>query len=101
MASIIFGVIVLGLLLMAMNTFANVDPRKLAPVVKMVGGIGALGGAAFLAARGQLSIALPLGAAGLSRLAPPGPFSARRKALGRSRVSAPHSSKWNSITTPA
>ena len=68
MASIIFGVIVLGLLLMAMNTFANVDPRKLAPVVKMVGGVGALGGAVFLAARGQLSIALPLGAAGLSLL---------------------------------
>jgi len=97
MASIIFGVIVLGLLLMAMNTFANVDPRKLAPVVKMVGGVGALGGAVFLAARGELSIALPLGAAGLSLLG----FSARRKARGRRLAYAPHSSKWSSITTPA
>src|SRR5215467_14736543 len=92
MASIIFGVIVLGLLLMAMNTFANVDPRKLAPVVKMVGGIGALGGAAFLAARGQLSIALPLGAAGLSLLGwlpfgPAGLFQRMQKSPGQaSRV---------------
>ncbi|HEY7297178.1 MAG TPA: DnaJ domain-containing protein [Xanthobacteraceae bacterium] len=68
MATVIFGVIVLGLLLMAMNTFTNADPRKLVPVVKMVGGVGALGGAAFLAARGELGIALPLGAAGLSLL---------------------------------
>ena len=65
MATIIFGVIVLGLLLIAMKTFANADPRKLAQTVS---GIGALGWAAFLAARGELIIALPLGAAGLSLL---------------------------------
>jgi DnaJ domain len=66
--SIILGIIVLALLLMAMNGFTNADPRKLVPVVKMVGGVGFLGGAAFLAARGELSVAIPLGAAGLSLL---------------------------------
>src|SRR5258708_4271164 len=68
MPEIIFGILVLALLLWASNAFANVDPRKLAPVVKFAGGFGALGGAVFLAARGQLGLAVPLGAAGLGLL---------------------------------
>jgi hypothetical protein len=68
MATLIFGIVILGLLLYAAQAFARVDPRKLAPVVKMVGGVGALGGAAFLAARGQIGIALPLGLTGLGLL---------------------------------
>jgi hypothetical protein len=68
MPEIIFGILVLALLLWASNTFASVDPRKLAPVVKFAGGFGALGGAAFLAARGQFQLALPLGVAGLGLL---------------------------------
>src|SRR5947208_11709422 len=94
MVTIVFGVIALALLLMAMNVFAKSDPRKLAPVVKMVGGVGALGGAAFLAARGQLSIAIPLGFAGLGLLGwlpfgPAGIFQRTQKSAGQvSRVSS-------------
>jgi DnaJ-domain-containing protein 1 len=68
MPEIIFGILVLALLLWASNAFASVDPRKLAPVVKFAGGFGALGGAAFLAARGQFQLAVPLGFAGLGLL---------------------------------
>jgi DnaJ-domain-containing protein 1 len=68
MPEIIFGIVVLALLLWASNAFASVDPRKLAPVVKFAGGFGALGGAVFLAARGQFQLAVPLGAAGLGLL---------------------------------
>jgi len=51
---------VLVFLLWASNAFASIDPRKLAPVVRYGSGIGALGGAAFLAARGQFPLAVPL-----------------------------------------
>ena len=68
MPEIIFGILVLALLLWATNAFASLDPRKLAPVVKFAGGFGALGGAAFLAARGQFQLAVPLGFAGLGLL---------------------------------
>jgi hypothetical protein len=68
MPEIILGIVVLALLLWASNAFASVDPRKLAPVVKFAGGFGALGGAAFLAARGQELLAIPLGFAGLGLL---------------------------------
>ena len=68
MPEIIFGILVLALLLWASNAFASIDPHKLAPVVKFAGGFGALGGAAFLAARGQFQLALPLGFAGLGLL---------------------------------
>jgi len=68
MPEIILGIVVLVLLLWASNAFASVDPRKLAPVVKFAGGFGALGGAAFLAARGQFQLAVPLGFAGLGLL---------------------------------
>ncbi|MEA2903158.1 MAG: hypothetical protein QOI12_545 [Alphaproteobacteria bacterium] len=68
MATIIIGVVVLALVLLAMNAFANANPHKLAPVVKMVGGVGALGGAAFLMSRGQIGLAIPLGLTGLGLL---------------------------------
>jgi hypothetical protein len=92
MSALIFGVVVLALVLMAMQTFANVDPRKLAPVVKTVGGIGALGGAAFLASRGQIGLAVPLGLTGLGLLGwlpfgPAGFFRRTQKSEGQvSRV---------------
>jgi DnaJ domain len=92
MATLLFGVVVLALLLWATQAFTAVDPRKLAPVIKLVGGVGALGLAAFLAARGEFQIAIPLGLTGLGLLgwipwAPAG-FGARvRKSAGQtSRV---------------
>jgi hypothetical protein len=51
-----------------LHGFARADPKKLVPIVRTGGGIGALAGAAFLAARGQVGLALPLGFAGLSLL---------------------------------
>ena len=68
MPEVVLGIIVLALLLWAGSAFARVDPHKLAPVVKFAGGFGALGGAAFLAARGQIQLAVPLGFAGLGLL---------------------------------
>ena len=68
MPEIVLGILVLALLLWASSAFSSVDPRKLAPVVKFAGGFGALGGAAFLAARGQFQLAVPLGFAGLGLL---------------------------------
>jgi hypothetical protein len=68
MPEVVLGIVVLALLLWAGSAFASVDPHKLAPVVKLAGGFGALGGAAFLAARGQFQLAVPLGFAGLGLL---------------------------------
>ena len=61
MPEIILGVVVLALLLWLSNAFAAVDARRLAPALRLAGGLGALGGALFLASRGVFVIALPLG----------------------------------------
>lgn len=68
MPTIILGVIALAVILWALNVFARVDARRLVPVVKRGGGISALAFAAFLASRGQIGIAVPLGFAGLGLL---------------------------------
>ena len=65
---LILGVLVLVLLLWALHVFARVNPQKLARGLKLAGGWGALGSAAFFAVRGQLSLAAPLGLAGLALL---------------------------------
>jgi hypothetical protein len=92
MATLIVGVVVLALLLAAVNIFAKANPRTLAPVLKTVGGVTALGGAAVLAARGQFAFAVPLGVAGLTLLGwlpfgPAGVFQRTQKSPGQvSRV---------------
>jgi hypothetical protein len=68
MPEILFGILILALALWGTKAFTSIDPHKLAPVVKFAGGFGALGGAAFLAARGQLGLAVPLGLTGLGLL---------------------------------
>src|SRR5439155_2492788 len=68
MSAVFFGILVLALLFAAVKAFVGADPGKLVPMVKTVGGIGALGGAALFAYRGQFGIAIPLGFAGLSLL---------------------------------
>lgn len=68
MPMLFLGLAVLLLLIWAMYGFARADPKKIVPVVRTGGGIGALAGAAFLAARGQVGLAVPLGLAGLSLL---------------------------------
>src|SRR5438094_3745078 len=92
MVTLIFGVVVLALILFAMQAFTSVDPRKLAPAVKLAGGIATLGGAAFLASRGQFGLTVPLGLTGLGLLGwlpfgPAGFFQRTRKSAGQiSRV---------------
>jgi hypothetical protein len=68
MPVLLFGLVVLVLALWALHAFSKADPKRLVPVIRTSGGIVALGGAAFLAARGQVGLALPLGVAGLSLL---------------------------------
>ena len=68
MPTLIFGVVVLVLVLWALNIISKVDPRIAARVMKLGGGLVALGLAVFLGLRGELGIAIPLGACGLGLL---------------------------------
>ena len=92
MSSLLLGVVALALLLVASKYLSAVNPRTLVPMVKTAGGIGALAAAGFLATRGLLGFALPLGLAGLSLLGwlpfgPAGLFQRSQKSPGQaSRV---------------
>jgi hypothetical protein len=68
MPQLVFGLLVLALALWGVYAFTHANPGKLAPLVRRGGGFGALAGAAFLAVRGQIGLAVPLGFAGLSLL---------------------------------
>ena len=68
MATIIFGIVILALVLVVLNGFSKSNPRTVAVVLKATGGVGALGGAALLAARGRIDLAVTLGVVGLSLL---------------------------------
>jgi len=86
MPTLIFGVVVLVLVLWALNIISKVDPRIAARVMKLGGGLLALGFAVFLGLRGEIGIAIPLGAFGLGLLGwlPFGPagFTARTQKTG-------------------
>jgi hypothetical protein len=90
--TLLFGLAALAILLWAAQKYLQADPRKLAAVLKLSGGIALLGFAAFLALRGQIGVAAPLAAVGLGLLGwlPFGPagFGARtQKSAGQvSRV---------------
>jgi DnaJ-domain-containing protein 1 len=92
MPTIIFGVLVLVVALWALGVVSKIDPKIGARVLKASGGLLALGFAVFLGIRGEMAIAIPLGAMGLGLLGwlPFGPagFSARtQKSSGKtSRV---------------
>ncbi|HKF07354.1 MAG TPA: DnaJ domain-containing protein [Xanthobacteraceae bacterium] len=68
MATIVFGLVVLALLLWALNAFTKVNPQTAAAVLKTGGGLGALAVAGVLGVRGRLDIAIPLGLTGLGLL---------------------------------
>ncbi len=68
MPTLFIAVIAVVFALWLLKAFANADPKKMIKVGRTAGGILALAGAAFLGSRGQLSIAMPLGAAGLGLL---------------------------------
>ena len=90
--TLLLGLASLAILLWAAQKYLKADPRKLAAVLKLSGGIALLALAAFLALRGQIVLAAPLAAAGLGLLGwlPFGPagFGARtQKSQGQvSRV---------------
>src|SRR5258708_1155232 len=92
MSAVFLGFVVLSLLFLAAKVFIGADPRKLVPMVKMVGGVGALSVCALFAFRGQIGVALPLGFVGLSLLGwlpfgPAGFFQRTQKSPGQmSRV---------------
>ncbi len=81
--TVLFGLAALAFLLWSAQKYLQADPRKLAAVLKLAGGIAMLAFAVFLGARGELAVAVPLGAAGLGLLGwlPFGPagFGARTK----------------------
>jgi hypothetical protein len=68
MPVLILGVLALVLGLWALNVISKVDPKVGARVVKAAGGLLALGFAVFLGLRGELGLAIPLGAFGLGLL---------------------------------
>jgi hypothetical protein len=81
MPTLVFGALALVLALWVLNVISKADPKIAARVMKAGGGLLALGMAVFLGTRGELAVALPLGAFGLGLLGwlPFGPagFSAR------------------------
>ncbi len=64
----ILGVVVLILLLWAANGFSKADPKLAARVLRYIGGGATLLFAAFLLVRGEIGIALSVGAVGLGLL---------------------------------
>jgi hypothetical protein len=64
----LLGVVVLVLLLFAIGGFSKADPKQTARLLRLMGGIGALIFAVFLFFRGEIGVAIPVGAVGLSLL---------------------------------
>jgi hypothetical protein len=88
MPTLIFGALILVAAIWAMGVISKIDPKIGARVLKAGGGLVALGMAVFLGLRGEIWVAVPLGAFGLGLLGwmPFGPagFSARTtKASGQ------------------
>jgi hypothetical protein len=68
MATVFLGIISLLFILWVLNGFAKANPKGLAKGIQLGGGVAAVAGAVFLASRGLLAMALPIGAAGLGML---------------------------------
>jgi nitrogen fixation-related uncharacterized protein len=65
---LILGVVVLILLLWAVKAFAKADPKQAAKLIRGIGGGAALLFAAFLLFRGEVGVAITVGAVGLGML---------------------------------
>jgi hypothetical protein len=68
MPLLLLGLIALVAALWALNVISKADPKIAARVVKAGGGLISLGMAVFLGLRGEIGIAIPLGAFGLGLL---------------------------------
>jgi hypothetical protein len=86
MPVLLLGLVALVLGLWALNVISKVDPKTGARVVKVAGGMVTLGLAVSLGLRGEIGVAIPLGAFGLGLLGwlPFGPagFSQRTRKSG-------------------
>ena len=88
----LLGVVVLILLLWAANAFSKADPKQAARLLRFIGGSAALIFAGFLLLRGEIGVAIPVGAVGLGLLGwlslwPPSFGGRTQKSLGQvSRV---------------
>ncbi len=65
---LLLGVVVLILLLWAVNAFSKADPKQAARLLRYIGGVAALIFALFLLLRGEIALAVPVGAVGLGWL---------------------------------
>ena len=65
---LLFGIVVLILLLWAVNAFSKADPKQAARLLRYIGGVTALIFALFLLLRGEIALAVPVGAVGLGWL---------------------------------
>ncbi len=65
---LLLGVVVLILLLWAVNAFSKADPKQAARLLRYIGGAAALIFALFLLLRGEIGLAIPVGAVGLGWL---------------------------------
>jgi hypothetical protein len=61
MVTLLLGIVVFGLVLLAARAFADADPTKLAKQLRVAGGVAALGAAGYLTLTGRFYAALPLG----------------------------------------
>ncbi len=68
MPALFLGVVVLILLLFSIGGFSKADPKQAARLLRFIGGGAALVFAAFLLFRGEIGLAVPIGAAGLAML---------------------------------
>jgi len=66
--TVLLGIAALLIVLWALHGFVKANPKGLAIGMRAAGGVVALAAAAFLAIRGQIQLAVPLGAAGLGLL---------------------------------
>jgi len=65
---LLLGIVVLVLLLWAVSAFSKADPKQAARLLRYLGGAAALIFAVFLLFRGQIGLAIPIGAVGLGWL---------------------------------
>jgi len=68
MPAFLLGVVILLLLLWAGIAFSKSDPKQVARLLRAIGGGGAVLLAAFLLFRGEIAVAIPVGAFGLGLL---------------------------------
>jgi hypothetical protein len=80
------GVVILLLLLWAGKAFSKADPKQAAKLLRLLGGVGALLFAGFLLLRGEIGVAVPVGAVGLGLLGWISPWPA---AFGRRAQKSP------------